>query len=67
MARGFRAARLLDRSGEPAPRLIENHHEPQPWTATWLEPPFQPDLDQIDQAYGVKGGNIPSASHAARA
>jgi 8-oxo-dGTP pyrophosphatase MutT (NUDIX family) len=53
MARGFRAAGLLDKSGEPAPRLIESHDKPRPWTATWLDPPFQPELDHIDQAYGV--------------
>ena len=61
MARGFRAAGLLDTSGEPDPRLTEYHHDPRPWTATWLDPPFQPELDHVDQAYGVcftKGGEI---------
>ncbi len=46
-------AELLDRSREPAPRLVENHDAPRPWTATWLDPPFQPDIDYVDQAYGV--------------
>ncbi len=61
MARGLRAAKLLDRSAEPTPRLVEKHDEPRPWTATWLDPPFQPKLAHIDQAYGVcftEGGEI---------
>lgn len=54
-------AGLPDRSEEPTPRLIENHAALRPWTATWLDPPFQPELDYVDQAYGVcftEGGEI---------
>lgn len=53
MARSNRAAGFLDRSIEPAPRLIEEHAEPRPWTATWFDPPFQPELALVDQAYGI--------------
>ena len=52
MARGFRAT-LPDKSLEPTPRLVETHDQPRPWTATWFDPPFLPELDHVDQAYGI--------------
>jgi ADP-ribose pyrophosphatase YjhB (NUDIX family) len=53
MARGIRVPGVFDKIREPAPRLIENYVEPRPWRATWFDPPLQPDLAFIDQAYGI--------------
>jgi ADP-ribose pyrophosphatase YjhB (NUDIX family) len=61
MARRIRVSGTFDKSREPAPRLIENHVEPRPWTATWFDSRFQPELAQIDQAHGIcctDGGDI---------
>lgn len=47
------AGGTVDISGEPAPRLIERHVEPRPWTATWIDPPFHPEPPDVTQAYAI--------------
>jgi ADP-ribose pyrophosphatase YjhB (NUDIX family) len=44
---------LVDISGEPPPRLVEEHLDPRPWTATWLDPPFRPNPPNATQVYAI--------------
>jgi ADP-ribose pyrophosphatase YjhB (NUDIX family) len=46
---------------EPAPRLVEHHCDGGGWSATWLDPPFCPPTEFVDQVYGIcfdSGGRV---------
>lgn len=47
------AGGIADISGEPEPRLVEEHLKPRPWTATWLGPPFRPNPPNATQVYAI--------------
>lgn len=53
MARGWHSPDAIGGIDQPQPTLVEHHSHPQPWSASWFDPPFVPALRLVDQVYGI--------------